>query len=146
MSEISLRPFITVVAQVAAPLEFGPARRCIPIVGGAFHGALEGAVPPGTDWQTIAADGTLDIAAHYALRTRDGALIEVRSRGVRAGPPDVLARLARGEDIDPADYYFRTSMRFHSDAPALARLNRMLALSRGARRHSSVRLEVFEVL
>jgi len=46
--------------------------------------------------------------ARDTLRTRDGALIYVRNRGVRSGPPEGLARLARGEAVDPASYYFRT--------------------------------------
>jgi len=34
-----------------------------------------------------------------------GALIQVDSKGVRHGPPEVLARLAKGEDVDPSLYH-----------------------------------------
>ena len=37
---------------------------------------------------------------------------------MRHGPPEVLARLAKGEDVDPSLYYFRTVMRFETAHPA----------------------------
>jgi len=40
------------------------------------------------------------------LRTDDGALISMRSFGLRHGPPEVMEALARGEAVDPAAYYF----------------------------------------
>jgi hypothetical protein len=70
----------------------------------------------------------------------------VDSRGVRHGPPDVMARLAGGEDVDPTSYYFRTVMRFETAHPSTLWLNRILALARGAREKNAVRLDVHEVL
>jgi hypothetical protein len=58
----------------------------------------------------------------------------------------VIARLARGEEVVPNLYYFRTVMRFETADPALAWLNRILALGRGARRPRAVEIEVYEVL
>lgn len=37
----------------------------------------------------------------YTLRTDAGDVLSVRSRSVRDGSPDVLARLAAGEPVDP---------------------------------------------
>jgi hypothetical protein len=151
--DITLRTqlLFTVEVEVAAPIELGEvgpgSRRCIPLLGGRFHGAIEGeVVPGGADWQTIASAERLEIAAHYVLRTREGALIEVESSGVRQGSPAVLARLARAEPVEPSEYYFRTQMRFRTSAPALARLNSVLAISIGERLPKQVRLRVYEVL
>jgi hypothetical protein len=69
----------------------------------------------------------------------------VHSCGLRAGPAEVLAQLAKGEAVDPALYYFRTAMRFSTATPALERLNRILAISRGERLAGAVRLTVYEV-
>ena len=52
------------------------------------------------------------------LRTHDDTLISITTRGVRAGPLEVVARLARGEPVDPADYYFRVVATFETGAPA----------------------------
>ena len=54
-------------------------------------------------------------------------------------------KLARGDSVDPALYYFRTVMRFETSDPAVDWLNRILALARGQREARSVRLDVYEV-
>ena len=100
--------------EIGAPLSVGMTplgeRRIIPITGGRFEGEkLSGEVlAGGADWQLVRPDGTALLEARYTLRTRDGALVYVRNRGVRSGPREVLARIARGEAVDPAGYYFRT--------------------------------------
>ena len=147
---LASRHFLSLEAEIGAPLEFGDLggylRRSIPILGGRFHGALSGRVLPGTDWQMQLADGTLEIEAHYALETDAGLRIEVSSVGLRAGSPQALARLAKGEHLEPHEYYFRTAMRFRTGAASLAHLNRMLAVSRAERFKAGVRLTIFEIL
>ena len=69
----------------------------------------------------------------------------VTSEGLRHGPPDVMASLARGDNVDPRLYYFRTVMRFETADPAAGWLNRILGLARGQREARSVRLDVYEV-
>ena len=149
---ISKEPIFRVRCEVADVLDFGAApfghRRVVNLLGGTVAGAkLNGRiVPGGTDWQIMAPDGALDIHARYTVESDAGALIQVDSKGVRHGPPDVLARLARGEDVDPSLYYFRTVMRFETAHPAALWLNRILALARGARAKNAVKLDVYEVL
>ena len=151
MTEERLRPLLDLEVSVSEPVSMGRSdtgeRRMIPITGGHFQGKLQGRVlPGGADWQVIRPDGVADIAARYVLETDKGARIEVRSEGYRHGPPEVMARLARGEAVDPTAYYFRTSMRFETGAPELAWLNRTLALAWGERRPERVLLTVLEVL
>ena len=149
---ISREPIFRVHCEVADILDLGPApfghRRVVNLLGGTVTGArLNGRVlPGGTDMQIMAADGSLDIHARYTLQSDAGALIQVDSKGVRHGPRDVLARLAKGEDVDASLYYFRTVMRFETAHPSAAWLNRILALARGAREKNAVRLDVYEVL
>jgi hypothetical protein len=145
-----LRPFgvfdVTVADPVAIDDAGHPGRRFVPITGGVVSGALEGRVlPGGGDWQWVWPD-RLELSAHYILETTDGALIEVRSNGVRQAAPDVLSRLARGEDVDPATYYFRTAVRFATGASHLKHLNHLLCVAMAARRAKGVFLRVFEVL
>ena len=149
---ISAEPIFRVHCEVANILDLGPApfghRRVVNLLGGTVNGArLNGRIlPGGADWQVMARDGALDIQAHYTIESDAGALIEVDSRGLRHGPPDVLARLARGEEVDPSLYYFRTVMRFATGHPSADWLNQMLALAKGAREKNAVRLDVYEVL
>jgi hypothetical protein len=149
---ISQQPVFRVTAELADILRFGDTpwgeRRVINILGGRVDGPrLAGRIlPGGADWQIIRRDGVADIQARYTIETDAGALVLVDSEGVRHGPPEVIARLGRGEPVNPSLYYFRTVMRFETAAPDLAWLNRILALARGAREANAVKLDVYEVL
>jgi hypothetical protein len=149
---ISQQPIFRVTAELADILRFGDTpwgeRRVINILGGRVEGPrLAGTIlPGGADWQIIRRDGVADIQARYTIETDAGAHILVDSEGLRHGPADVIARLGRGEPVDPSLYYFRTVMRFETAAPDLAWLNRILALARGAREANAVKLDVYEVL
>jgi hypothetical protein len=120
-------------------------RRMVSLIGGSVSGPqLNGSiVPGGADWQLARSDGVLEIAAHYAIRTDDDALIEVRSNGLRHGPPDVLQRLARGEPVARDEYFFRTFMRFATGHPAWLHMNRLMALALGERQAQRVVLDVY---
>lgn len=122
-------------------------RRCIPLLGGTVQGTeLNGEiVPGGSDWQVLRADGVLDIGAHYVLRLSDGALVEVQSNGLRHGPPEVMARLARGEAVSPEEYFFRTLMRFTTGHPAWLHLNKVMAVASGRREARRVVLDVWRL-
>ena len=149
---ISPQPIFRVHAEVADITHLGRTpygeRRVINILGGRVEGPrLSGRIlPGGADWQIVRPDGAADIQARYTIETDAGARILVDSEGLRHGPPEVMERLARGEAVDPALYYFRTVMRFETSDPAVDWLNRILALARGARDKATVRLEVHEVL
>jgi hypothetical protein len=146
------RSLCTLKVEVADPFDFGitPAghRRVINIVGGSFSGArLSGTVlPGGADWQVIRPDGTAVLDARYTLRTEGGDFILVNSSGLRHGPQEVMARLARGEAVDPKLYYFRTVLRFETGSVSLDWLNRAIALASGVRTRNLVELEAFELL
>ena len=122
-------------------------RRIIGTTGGKFAGPrLSGRVlPGGADWQVIRADGVAYLDARYALETGDGALIYVNNKGYRHGPQEVIARLARGEEVDPALYYMRATPWFETSAPRYAWLNRTICIASGARRAAAVQLDFFEV-
>ncbi|MET0340933.1 MAG: DUF3237 domain-containing protein [Polyangiales bacterium] len=146
------RPLCTVAIEVSPPIAIGATRagdvRVVPFVSGTFEGPdLRGIVlPGGTDWQEVGADGVLEIHARYLLETDRGERIEVRSEGLRSGSSEVLAQLARGEDVPASAYYFRTSIRLRTAAERLARLNDLLGVAYGERRRSTVLLSVFELL
>src|SRR5881409_436164 len=81
-------------------------RATVPIAGGRFEGPrLRGRVlPGGGDWTLLRADGVLELDLRLTLETDDGALIDMRSFGLRHAPPEVMAALARGERVDPSTY------------------------------------------
>jgi hypothetical protein len=62
-------------------------------------------------------DGTAELVARYAFQTDDGAVIEINNTGFRHGSPEVIAALARGEEVDPSAYYMRTQARWKQATP-----------------------------
>src|SRR5205085_1923585 len=84
------------------------------------------------DWQTVLPDGTAIGDIRYTLRTDDGALLYVQSRSVRHGSPEVLARLARGEEVDPSEYTFRAATQIETASRELDWLNKGVFISVGA--------------
>jgi hypothetical protein len=102
-------------------------------------------LPGGADWQVVCADGTALLEARYTVRTDDGALVYVRNLGIRHGPREVLERMQRGEAVDPAEYYFRSTPRFEAGDERYAWLNRIVAVGSGVRLASEVLLDVYAV-
>lgn len=92
----------------------GNARGRVLVSGGDFSGpGLRGEVlAGGGDFPTIRPDGVVLFDAHYVLREQDGTIIFLRNRGVRHAQPEVNDRLQRGEPVEPAEYYMRTTPRF----------------------------------
>jgi hypothetical protein len=123
-------------------------RMTAPIPGGQFEGPrLRGKVlPGGGDWTLLRADGVLELDLRLTLQTDDGALIYLTSFGLRHGPPEVIAALARGESVDPSTYYFRTTPRFETGDPKYAFLNRLVAVSSGDRRAEGPIYTIDEIL
>ncbi len=147
----ALVPMTRIECTVDAIRSLGPApggeRRFVALTGGRVFGPeLNGTiVEGGVDWQWLRADGVIDIAAHYAIRADDGSLIEVRSEGVRAASPDVMAQLVRGESVGRDAMYFRTAVRFTTGAAAWQHLNRVIAVACGARDAGVVKLDLYRV-
>lgn len=128
-----------------APLKGGLIARHIPLLGGEVRGEYSGVITPGADRQVIHPDGRIEIAADYGIAIEQGE-VEIESRGVRFVSPEALERLSRGESPGPGEVYFRTSVRFRTEAPALIELNRLLAVSVGARPRDRVLLDIYAIL
>jgi len=139
-------------ATLGEPLDMGDVsqgrRRIVPQTGGAFTGPeLNGRLLPGAsaDWQTVLPDGTAIGDIRYTLKTNDGALLYVQSQSVRHGPPEVLARLASGEEVDASDYTFRAATQIETASRELDWLNRGVFISVGARTPRSVIYDTYLV-
>ena len=150
---MNTRLLMTLRVTVATPQSIGAVphgtRRTAPLIGGEFEGPrLRGSVLPqgSADWLLLRADGVLEMDLRATLRTDDGALISMRSFGLRDGPPDVMAAMSRGEAVDPTSYYFRTTPRFETAHPTYAFLNHLVTVATGDRRPEGPIYTIHEVL
>lgn len=123
-------------------------RRIVPLTDGTFTGPeLSGRLVPGAsaDWQIVLADGTALGDVRYTLETDRGDLLYVQSQGVRHGSATVLARLARGEDVEASEYTFRTSTHIETGAADLDWLNKGVFVSVAGRQPGGVIYETYLV-
>src|SRR6202162_2768423 len=105
-------------------------RRIGVVPGGSFEGErLSGEVlDGGSDWQTVRTDGATTLDVRLVLKTKDEALIGMTYRAIRSGPPDVVARIEKGEVVDPTSYYFRINPLFETANAKYDWLNRVVAV------------------
>ena len=148
----SLVRFADLTVQVAAPIEVGAVghgvRRVIPIMGGTCRARDWEArvLAGGADFQLIVNERVARLEARYVLETDAGDRIFVHNDAVRTAPPAVMARLVRGEPVDPSEVYFRCAPRFEASAPALAWMMERAFIGTGLRRPTDVVMRFFEVM
>jgi hypothetical protein len=152
LPEPRLTPVYRLEATLGEPLDLGETahghRRIVPQTGGTFTGPeLRGTLVPGAsaDWQIVLPDGTAIGDIRYTLQTERGDLLYVQSRGVRHGSAEVLARLARGEQVDPSEYTFRAATQIETAAAELDWLNKGVFISVGGREAANVIYETYLV-
>jgi hypothetical protein len=140
------------VATLGEPLDLGETshgrRRVVALTGGTFEGPdIRGKLVSGAsaDWQTVLSDGTALADLRYTLETDQGALLSVQGQGVRHGSAEVLARLARGEDVDASEYTFRVAVRIETGDPELRWLNKGVFACVGGRQPAGVIYETYLV-
>jgi hypothetical protein len=73
-------------------------------------------------------------------------LIYVINRGYRHGPAEVMQRLAKGEPVDPKDYYFRTTPTFETSVAKYNWLTKHIFVATGERKPGSVIIDFYKLL
>lgn len=144
---------------VATPIEAGQVlglnsrgrRRVIPITGGTLRGPrLQGRVlAGGADFQLVVSDTAADLDARYIIALDGpeygGEHLYVQNRALRRGSATDIARLVRGEPVDPVAIYFRCAPTFEVSSPALAWLTDSLFVGTGARHPDRVEISLFRL-
>jgi hypothetical protein len=152
LSTLSYRPLFAFQLEVRKPDIVGATpghdRRIGEITGGRFEGPrLRGKVlSGGSDWQSLRRDGATTLNVRILLQTDDDALIAMTYTGIRHGPQDVLDRMARGEAVNPAEYYMRATAYYETAAERYDWLNRVVSVASGHRVAGGAIYQVFEIL
>ena len=152
LKSLRARPLFVMRLDARAPLVVGATpgafRRVIVVPGGSFEGErLSGEVlAGGSDWQTMRSDSATTLDVRLTLKTKDDALISMIYHGLRHGPPDVMAKIEKGEVLDPASYYFRINPLFETAAAKYDWINRVVAVGIGHRRADGPIYSIFEIL
>ncbi len=151
LPEPRLKFFADLRVQVGQPQEVGRTvhglRRLIPITGGTATGDgwTARVLPGGADFQLVVNDRLSELDARYVLETDGGDFIYVQNRAVRSGPPELIARLVRGEPVDPTQIYFRCSPSFETASAALGWIAERMFVGSGSRYPDTVAMRFFEL-
>ena len=139
-----LKFFADLSVQVDKPQEVGKThhgvRRVIPILGGTVEaqGWRGRVLSGGADFQLLLGPSMAELDARYVIETDAGDMIFVTNRAVRTASPEVMAKIIRGEPVEPSTVYFRCSPSFETASPALAWIAERLFIGTGARHPDKV--------
>jgi hypothetical protein len=152
LTAVRYKPLIIFQIEVKPPSIVGATpghdRRIGEIAGGRFEGEqLRGRIlSGGSDWQSLRADGATTLNVRLVMQTDDGDLIAMTYLGVRHGPKEVLDRIARGESVNPSEYYMRATPYFETASEKYGWLNRVVTVAYGHRVAGGAIYQVFEIL
>ena len=115
---------------------------------GSFEGPrLRGQVlAGGLDQKVFRPDGAMNSNVRLVLRTDDDAMIYMYYTGIRYGAPEVMQRIADGEEVDPSEYYLRNTPSFETASETYDWLNRIVAAGVGRRMPDHAAYDVFHIL
>ena len=106
-------------------------------------------LPGGADFQLVVSATATDLNARYILGLDGpdygGEHIYVQNRALRIGSAADIARLVRGEAVDPAAIYFRGVPVFEVSSPRLGWLTEGIFLTTGARYPDRVEMSLYRV-
>ena len=152
LMELRCKPLFVFQIEVKPPSIVGATpgydRRIGEIAGGRFEGErLRGRIlSGGSDWQSLRADGATTLNVRLVMQTEEGELIAMTYKGVRHGPKEVLDRIARGESVNPSEYYMRATPYFETASETYGWLNRVVSVAYGHRVAGGAIYQVFEIL
>jgi hypothetical protein len=121
------------------------------VKSGSFEGPfMRGEVLGGADHLLVLADGAAIPDVRLALRTDDGALIQMEYKGVLRASRDVMKKFAEPDTLDPKEYYFRVAVFFETADERYAALNQAVCVGYGfpvrLNGNAGVRYDVYKML
>lgn len=152
MLELRSEFLCELIADLDEPQTVGPGphgvRLVYPVKAGTVRGPkINGEVlPGGADWILLRPDGVGQLDVRASVRTDDGAIIYAYYRGILKAAPDVMERIMSGEEVNPSEYYFRTTPVFETGSEKYSWLNKIIAVGVGEVGLTRVRYKVYEIL
>jgi len=139
-------------ADIDEPIDVGSTphgiRRIFNVKGGTVEGPkISGKVlPTGADWVIIRPDMAAELDVRVILQTDDNEIIYTYYRGILNATSEVYDKIQKGDDVDPFEYYFRTTPVFETSSEKYGWLNRIVAVGVGKLGKNKVMYKVYEIL
>ena len=139
-------------ADLEEPIDVGSTphgvRRIFNVKGGSIEGPkISGKVlPTGADWVIIRPDMAAELDVRAIFQTHDNEIIYTYYRGILNATSEVYDKIQKGEDVDPTEYYFRTTPIFETSSEKYGWLNRIVSVGIGKLGKNKVTYKVYEIL
>ena len=139
-------------ADIDEPIDVGSTphgiRRIFNVKGGTIEGPkIRGKVlPTGADWVIIRSDMAAELDVRVILQTDDNEIIYTYYRGILNASSEVFNKIQKGENVDPSEYYFRTTPVFETSSEKYGWLNRIVSVGVGKLGKNKVTYKVYMIL
>jgi len=119
-----------------------------PVLGGSFKGPkLNGELLGfGADWVLRYANGASELDVRITIRTDDDKYIYCYYRGILNVSLEIMGRIQNGEDVNPSEYYFRTTPVFETGSEKYSWLNRIVCVGVGKLEPKKVIYKIYQIL
>ena len=103
-------------------------------------------LPTGADWLIIRPDMAAELDVRATVQTIDNEIVYTYYRGIINATLEVFDKIQKGEDVDPSEYYFRTTPVFETSSEKYGWLNRIVAVGVGKLEKNKVIYKVYMIL
>ena len=152
MLDLKYELLFEVVGEVEEPIHIGQTPRgyrvITPLVGGTVKGPkINGeALAIGADWMLIRPDGYGELDVRSTIKTDDGETIYSYYKGLLKIDMEIMARIQNNEEVDPSEYYFRTTPTFETGSEKYGWLNQIVSVGVGKLGNKKVCYKTYHIL
>ena len=134
------------------PIDVGSTPHGVRMIYNIKGGTVEGpkvsgkVLPTGADWLIIRPDMAAELDVRATMQTNDNEIVYIYYRGIINADLEIIDRIQKGEDVDPSEYYFRTTPVFETSSEKYGWLNRIVAVGVGKLAKNKVKYKVYMIL
>jgi len=141
-----------IVADLEEPIEVGSTPHGVRMIYNIKGGTVEGPkvsgkiLPTGADWLIIRSDMVAELDVRATMQTDDNEIVYTYYRGIINADLEILNKIQEGEDVDPTEYYFRTTPVFETSSEKYGWINRIVSVGVGKLAKNKVIYKVYMIL
>ena len=94
----------------------------------------------------IRPDKAAELDVRAIFQTDDNEIIYTYYRGILNATSEVYDKIQKGKDVDPSEYYFRTTPVFETSSEKYGWLNRIVSVGVGKLGKNKVTYKVYKIL
>ena len=141
-----------ITADLEEPIDVGSTPHGVRMIYNIKGGTVEGPkvsgkiLPTGADWLIIRPDMAAELDVRATMQTDDNEIVYTYYRGIINADLEIIDKIQKGEDVDPSEYYFRTTPVFETSSEKYGWINRIVSVGVGKLAKNKVIYKVYMIL